>query len=264
MPRLRFRPSEPTKPSHERWLVSYADFVTLLLAFFVSLYAFTRLDSQKLAEAQLSIRTALHFIFPGGQTPVIPELRGDSLTKGVLPQDGRLLETDAEKVARLEQELDHPYQELRELLTSTSHTQEAQLFFTPDGLVIRFQDLILFDTAKADIKPEILPLLGNLAAILNKIPNDIVVEGHTDSRPIHTSQFPSNWELSTARATAIARYLIETAGVSPERLAVAGYGEYRPVADNRTESGQGANRRVDIIVRPDKQASWRGSGKPRA
>lgn len=245
-------------------MVSYADFVTLLLAFFVALYGFTRLDSQKLAEAQSSIRQALHITFPGNDSPIIPELASGRLSPGLLPQTPPQGETEAQKQTRLEAQLAPTYRQLQQMLATTTAAGDVQLFFTPDGLVMRFKDLILFDTGKADVRPEVQPLLDQLVTILSQIPNEIVVEGHTDSRPIHTPQYPSNWELSTSRATAIARYFIGTGHLLPERLVVAGYGEYRPVADNLSESGQAANRRVDLIIRPAQESRWRSPWPPRA
>ena len=103
---------------------------------------------------------------------------------------------------------------------------------------------------KSPLRPEAKPLLNKLASILKRIPNQIVIEGHTDNRPIHTPQFPSNWELSTARAASLVRYLVEDQHLEAARFEVAGYGEYRPVAENGDDQGRKANRRVELIIKP--------------
>ncbi len=118
------------------------------------------------------------------------------------------------------------------------------------GLIVSLREKILFETGKADLSPEAKTVLDGLYPIFLKIPNEIVVEGHTDNVPISTPQFPSNWELSTARATEVVRYLIEEKKFPDERIAATGYGEYHPVADNSTPEGRSQNRRVDFVIRP--------------
>ena len=118
------------------------------------------------------------------------------------------------------------------------------------GLVVSLAEKILFETGKADLSPEAKTVLDKLHPIFLKIPNQIVVEGHTDNVPITTSQFPSNWELSTARATQVIRYLIEEKNFPKERIAATGYGEYHPVAGNDTLEGRAENRRVDFVIAP--------------
>lgn len=114
--------------------------------------------------------------------------------------------------------------------------------------MVRFADQVFFDLGKADLKPEAVEILNRLGPILKGIPNPIRIEGHTDNLPINTAQFPSNWELSTYRATRVIRYFIEELGFSPDKLSAAGYGEYRPIADNDTPEGRSLNRRVDIVI----------------
>jgi chemotaxis protein MotB len=115
-------------------------------------------------------------------------------------------------------------------------------------LVVRFADQVFFDLGKADLKPEAIEILTRLGPLLKDIPNPIRIEGHTDNLPISTARFPSNWELSTHRATSVIRYLVEELGFSPDKLSAAGYGEYRPIADNETPAGRALNRRVDIVI----------------
>jgi chemotaxis protein MotB len=114
-------------------------------------------------------------------------------------------------------------------------------------------DQVLFDLGKADLRPEGRAVLDGLASALKEVPNDIAVEGHTDNRPISGFPFPSNWELSTARATSVLRYLVDDKGLDRKRISAAGYGEERPVVPNDTPAHQAQNRRVEIVVlRPSK------------
>ncbi|MFS8572384.1 MAG: OmpA family protein [Clostridia bacterium] len=119
---------------------------------------------------------------------------------------------------------------------------------TERGIVIHFTDRVLFDTGRAEIKPEAREVLQAVAVELAKLPHHIRVEGHTDNVPIHNERFPSNWELSTARAVTVLRFLIQVGGLDPGRLSAVGYGEYRPIASNDTPEGRARNRRVDIVL----------------
>jgi chemotaxis protein MotB len=231
--------------NHERWLVSYADFVTLLLAFFVTMYAITRLDSEKLYLAQHSINRALSSpVFVGG-FPI-----DSGLDKNTVPGlSGDLVGATLVAVSPSSQ-IEQVTKTVRGALKDKIEKDEVRLLHTAKGLVLRLPDFLLFDSGQAILRPEAMTLLDKLAGILKLIPNNIVIEGHTDNRPIHTPQFPSNWELSTARAAALVRYLVEEHHLDPARFSAAGYGEYRPVADNGDDKGRQANRRVELIIKP--------------
>ncbi|MBI4642323.1 MAG: OmpA family protein [Deltaproteobacteria bacterium] len=246
---MRFRRARRGNPSpgnsHDRWLVSYADFVTLLLAFFVTMYAITRLDSEKLHLAQESINRALSApVFLGGfpvdaglDKTTAPGLSGDLVGATLVhaPPSSQIEEVTKTVRGALKEQLEK---------------EEVRLLHNERGLVLRLPEFLLFDSGQANLRPEAMPMLNKLADILKLIPNQLVIEGHTDNRPIHTPQFPSNWELSTARAAALVRYLVEEHHLDPARLGAAGYGEYRTVADNNDEKGRQANRRVELIIRP--------------
>ncbi len=235
---------KPSRPNHERWLVSYADFVTLLLAFFVTMYSITRLDTEKLAQAQLSIQRALHApVFLGG-FPLEAGV-GDTLAAG---RTGDL--TGAVLQASPPPQLEEVARTIQESLKHHRHFNEIRLLITGRGLVIHLPEFLFFNSGEATFQPEGHHFLDRLADILAKIPNHVVIEGHTDNHPIHTPQFPSNWELSTHRATNLVRYFIEKHHLNPARFTAAGYGEYAPIADNDIEAGRRLNRRVDVIIRP--------------
>jgi len=140
-----------------------------------------------------------------------------------------------------------------EKFVSTKITQK-------EGLVITFSEKYMFDSGKADIYPEAKEVIKNIAALLVDEPNRIAIEGHTDNTPINTPEFPSNWELSTKRATNVLKYLLEELKFDPKRLTAAGYGEWHPVAPNDTPENKAKNRRVDLIVRRldiDEMREWR-------
>jgi chemotaxis protein MotB len=244
MRRPRSGPTKPGGSSRDRWLISYADYVTLLLAFFVTIYAISQLDNSKLLQAQHSIQRALNApVFLGG-FPLEPGV-GDLPIPGAqgdLPEAGLRAspQTQIEELAR----------EVQESLRDQAFHQDIRLMITGRGLVIHLPEFLFFDTGEAQIRPEAEPLLDRLAELLRRIPNPVVVEGHTDNVPIHNPQFPSNWELSVHRATSLVRYLVEKQHLDPSRFAAAGYGEYAPLASNDEDTGRRLNRRVDIVIKP--------------
>ena len=244
---MRPRRSAPTNrhgPSRDRWLVSYADFVTLLLAFFMTIYAISRMDNSKLIHAQHSIQRALNApVFLGG-FPLEPEIGDLSApgSRGDLPA--------ASLRAAPQTQIEEVAQTVQESLRTQANSQDIRLMITGRGLVIHLPEFLFFASGEAQIRPEAESLLDHLAEILRKIPNQVAVEGHTDNRPINTPQFPSNWELSVHRATVLVRYLVEKDHLDPARFAAAGYGEYAPLTSNDDEAGRRLNRRVDIVIKP--------------
>ncbi len=244
MRRRRPLPNNPGEPHRDRWLISYADFITLLLAFFVTMYSITRLDSEKLSQAQLSIQRALN-------APVF--LGGFPVTAGVGTTPAAGITGDLPGAAlhnRPASQLEDVARAMQDSLKETRDHQEISYLVNSRGLVVHLPEFLFFSSGEAAIRPEVTPMLDKIAAVLQKIPNHVLIEGHTDDRPIHTSQFPSNWELSVYRATTLVRYFIEKYHLDPSRFAAAGYGEFAPLADNREEAGRRLNRRVDLIIQP--------------
>lgn len=229
--------------NHERWLVSYADFITLLFAFFVTMYASSRVDGTKMGYVLDSIQKAFGAIplaeIGGGGNNVLPNM--DSSFKPSLvssDQSSSEKSTMAKAAQEIKQNLEKDQEALKGISISSSER----------GLVISVADKVFFDPGQATIRGDVKPALDSIGKALFKVPNPIRVEGHTDNQPINTPQFPSNWELSTARSTAIIRYLLTKFWFDPRKLSAAGYGEYRPVAPNNTPEGRDKNRRVDIII----------------
>jgi chemotaxis protein MotB len=210
------------------WLLTYSDMVTLLLCFFVMMMAFSTISQEKFYLMMTSIQSAFGILDKGKALDPAEMLGGGSYLE---------LKRFEELAVRLSDYI-------------SLHQMEGKVRVSMDekGLTIRFLDGVLFDVGKADLKEGVRAILDNIAALLIDIPNHICVEGHTDSMPINTEKFPSNWELSTARASMVIRYFIENFDIDPMRLSAAGYGEYRPVASNDTPEGRSLNRRVDIVI----------------
>lgn len=235
MARRKRKPTENV--SHERWLVSYADFITLLFAFFVVLFAVSQVDSKKVGRFTESFSRAIGIdLFP-------------QPGKGLLPggADGPTRDDDPTKTSPLPPEL----LDLRASLMSTSTRDDTlagvQIVTKRTELVLRLSDSLLFDSGNDALDERARRVVARLAGELRDRPVDIRVEGHTDDRPIKTARFRSNWDLSTARATTIVAALAAE-GIAPGRLSAAGYGEFHPIAPNTTDEGRKQNRRVDIVV----------------
>lgn len=228
----------PEHVNHERWLVSYADFITLLFAFFVVMFAVSQVDSKKVGRFTESFSKAIGVdMFPQP---------GRGLLGGLT--DGMITEQDApSKASSAPEELAN----LKATLTaSAQHDQRllgVQVITKRNELVLRLSDNLLFDTGTDSLQKNAIPVVSKLAAELKNRPVDIRVEGHTDNRPIHTARFRSNWDLSTGRAATIVAYLAKE-GIAAPRLSAAGYGEFHPVATNATDEGRKQNRRVDLVI----------------
>ncbi|MCG0237979.1 MAG: OmpA family protein [Firmicutes bacterium] len=236
-------------PGAPLWMVTYGDMVTQLLAMFVMFFAFSTLDAQKYKAAIASFQGALG-VLPGahsvllGAGPGIGQERSASLqVPPAISRPGSLWPVDPQ-LAQIQRQLE-------EVLGEKGFLGEVQVEMAEDRLLLRFADQVLFDSGKADLRPDALPRLDALAEVLKRIPNRVKVEGHTDTDPIVTAQFPSNWELSTARATTVVRYFVEWHGLDPRRFEASGMGEWHPVAPNDTPENKQRNRRVDILILPE-------------
>jgi chemotaxis protein MotB len=233
----RRRGGDRRRPSHERWLVSYADFITLLFAFFVVMYSAAQLDKRRAGKLATAIQTAFQQY---GSLPPKPADAGGLSSKGD-PGDLPVGNTD-------EEEFRHLRGQVQQALYAEIASGDVGLRETPEGLVISLREVGFFQSGSADIRVSSLPALERLATPLRESQYDIRIEGHTDNVPIHNSRFASNWDLSTARATTTVRVLITQFGFDPGHLAAAGYAEYRPMADNTTVEGRALNRRVDVVI----------------
>ncbi|MFZ1132285.1 MAG: flagellar motor protein MotB [Terriglobales bacterium] len=240
--------------NHDRWLVSYADFITLLFAFFVVLYATSQMDNKKVVQVSAAIHGAFQElgVFSGSA-------QGSPLRVEAAPPGAVQPVRDPNQLAGVQGEtgtghggagvdVDRLKRELEEALGDEINRHEIEMRVTPEGLVVSLHELGFFNSGSAELLQEGQAPLGRIAHILNVSGFQIRVEGHTDNVPIHTAQFKSNWELSTARATEVVTLLAERYGLDPQQISVAGYSQYRPVASNETEEGRKLNRRVDLVV----------------
>lgn len=226
----------PEHVNHERWLVSYADFMTLLFAFFVVMFASSQVDTQKVGRFTESFSKAVGI-------EVFPE-SGKSLLGGNSTKDALTVAGKGDESLPIELE------ELRAIMRENAKKQEmagVQVLIRRNEIVLRLADNVVFASGTDEIQPAARIVLQHMADDLKSRKVDIRVEGHTDDKPIKTFRFRSNWDLSTSRATAVVADFAN-AGIDPTRLSAAGYGEFHPIATNASSEGRAQNRRVDVVV----------------
>ncbi len=257
-------------PNHERWLVSYADFITLLFAFFVVMFASSQVDKRKVGQLALAIQVAfqrLGMFTPSGANPSVvttetPFAKAQMIDSPAYSEDlGRIVPSGFGQSAPDEgiQHPDRMREQLQDALAKQIRDQQASVSVSREGLVISLREVGFYESGSATLMPSALPVLAKIAAILLPRGEFIRVEGHTDNVPIHNSAFSSNWQLSTARAANMIDLLITRFEFAPFRLSAAGYSEYHPVASNDTAEGRAQNRRVDIVVLNPGVSGWAGS-----
>lgn len=264
--------------NHERWLVSYADFITLLFAFFVVMYSISSVNEGKYRVLSSSMVSAFRqpksslepvqigqlvrspLMMPDQVmdvsanpapiiTPMLPRNQdsstdnSDPLAMEFSPED--IIMQKAFNAA--EKEVDEMAGHVEEQLDSLIDEEIVNIKRNKFWLEVEIKSSLLFPSGGSDLFPASVPVLQKLSKIFRELPNRIHVEGFTDNQPINTVIFPSNWELSTARAAAVVR-LFESNGIAASRMAAIGYGEFRPIAENTTETGRAKNRRVVIVV----------------
>jgi chemotaxis protein MotB len=236
--------------NHERWLVSYADFITLMFAFFVVMYATSKADVKKQVQMANSIDSAFRTLGLFQQNPtkngaagLAHNQEGPIVPMNVIMGD-ELMAPPAVKtdLAKLQEKLSG-------MLSNQIAEHVVSMRIGRDGLVISLREAGFYDSGSAVVHPSSLPTLNKIATTLATTPYDIRIEGHTDNVPIHTEQFDSNWELSTTRASRLTRIFVAN-NFAPYRMSASGYAEFHPVASNDTPEGRSQNRRVDIIVLP--------------
>jgi chemotaxis protein MotB len=223
--------------NHERWLVSYADFITLLFAFFVVMYSISSVNEGKFRTVSESIQAALRPVVSQPAAQVHFDL-GD-YKSSLVPTLGikvRFVRRIEEVLAKFNKDI-----QMKDKVTVTQ---------TDQGVVITIADSLVFESGRAEIRTEALPVLESLAEVLavNSSVKEVRVQGHTDNVPIRSTLFPSNWELSSVRAVMVTRVLTELYHIQPERVSAVGYAEFHPVTDNLTPENRAKNRRVELLV----------------
>jgi chemotaxis protein MotB len=223
----------PEHVNHERWLVSYADFITLLFAFFVVMFAVSQVDAKRLGRFSEAFSKAVgEDMMPDKGTTILPDL--SEVPPPPPSKDDALLPPELETVKE-------------NLLALSKSIAGLQVFQRRNELVLRLADNVFFESGDDRLKAPAAAVLLAIAPQIAPRDLDIRVEGHTDDRPINNSRFRSNWELSTARATVVLAALASD-GIAPRHLSAAGYGEFRPIASNAGDDGRRQNRRVDLVV----------------
>lgn len=225
--------------SHERWLVSYADFITLLFAFFVVLFASAYRDSQEIKKVSEAIHT--------GFDELGSYAKGHQ-SHGPLLQEKNKSATQENTTAASVLDIAELQRQLQAAIGQELKNHEVEMRMTPEGFVISLRELGFFNSGQANLLPGSGEKIQKIATVLLQHGLQIRVEGHSDNQPIHNAQFASNWELSTARAMAVLLLLVDRSGFDPTKISVAGYAQYRPIADDSTPEGRKMNRRVDLVV----------------
>ena len=223
--------------NHERWIVSYADFVTLLFAFFVVMFATAKADHGKAREVSAAVRAALD----GTKAPTAQEAASNAIEDAARDQR-------EERMAKAMLELLPSMELLKKELKPEIQLGTVELHMEARGLAISFKQAAFFDSGSSEVKATAIRTIGKVGEALKTIPNAVRLEGHTDNIPIHTDRFASNWDLSAARAIAVLDVLTSQFQVPRARLAVGGYAEVAPIAGNDTEDGRSRNRRVDVVI----------------
>jgi chemotaxis protein MotB len=237
--------------NHERWLVSYADFITLLFAFFVVMFASTQADKNKAKAVSDSVREALEH---GQFSTAISTVLGRGRHEAKKPPASDSPTRERENANPAAAEPDHPADLTRSMETLQKgldlelKSGKLQVHLEARGLIISMREATFFASGDDAVAPSSLPILAKIAAVVQALPNPVRLEGHSDSRPIHTSRFRSNWELSAARSIAMLELLRDRFQIPAARMAVAGYAENAPVDTNDTKEGRAHNRRVDLVL----------------
>ncbi len=205
----------------DRWVISYADFITLLFAFFATMYALSAVDTEKLARFALSMKEAFRAPVTDSSRVFIPELAGQ------------------DPMGYIESELRAAIGNLKGMAAVRRDRR---------GVIISLGTGALFESGSTSVKEDALKELSEIALVLKNISNRIIIEGHTDSLPPANTGFRSNWELSALRAISVLRVFTERFNIPPDRFVVAGYAQYRPLRENSTPEGRAMNRRVDLVI----------------
>lgn len=228
--------------NHERWMVSFADFMTLLFALFVVLFAASNVDQNKYQQLVQSLEKAFG-VLPSQGEGLLPAHPGTPAEVNIVPAIVPYPPPDT--LNRIKQQQEKKIQEI--LKKSPQIAKILQVRYEERGFVLQLKDSLFFASGSAELRPQVLPALKQLAVELEQFKLPIRVEGHTDNVPVR-SGFASNWDLSSSRANRVLQVLLKYSKIPPEQMSLAGYGEYRPIASNQTEEGRARNRRVDIVL----------------
>ncbi|WP_193708267.1 flagellar motor protein MotB [Alkalibaculum sporogenes] len=229
------------------WITTYSDLMSLLLTFFILLYSMSTIDTVKFKNISESIQAVLMGV---GQPAVMEGQQNDQ----PIPIDDEKTISDIIDSTTIKEEILVMYEKVKEYIMNEGLEANISVTVNRRGVYVDIKDTILFESGSAEIKVSGLAVLKRLEGLVNDFDNDIVIEGHTDDVPINRILYPSNWELSTARAVSVVRYLSEVEQVDPKRLSAVGYSEYRPIAPNDSVGNRAINRRVNILIIFDEES----------
>jgi chemotaxis protein MotB len=254
------RKKEAAHVNHERWLVSYADFITLLFAFFVVMFASSQTDKSRAKQISEAVEKALADGKTLGVTPAVARILGgtvDDRGQGNAQMKGPGGEQKGAKEVPPENliELTPSMKQLTSELENEIKAGKVEVNLEPRGLVVSLKQTAFFPSGTDSIDPSTYSILEKVAAVLNAVSNPLRIEGHTDSVPIHTARFRSNWELSAARSISMMEVMAARFNVDRQRIAIVGFADTAPQTSNDTEEGRAKNRRVDIVIQNNYMAS---------
>lgn len=243
----------PAHANHERWLVSYADFITLLFAFFVVMFASTQSDKNKAKDVSDSVRQALeHGQLSAAFSTVLGRGKHEARKAPISNELSKERENPSPPppgpLERHPPDLAKSLDTLQKNLDADLKNGKLQLRLDARGLIISMREKAFFASGDSGIAADSMPILAKIAAVVQSLPNPVRLEGHTDARPIHNSRFHSNWELSVARSIAMLELLRDRFQIPASRMAVAGYADNSPADTNDTDEGRAHNRRVDLVL----------------
>lgn len=227
MSKRRRRKAEVQSESSAPWLTTFSDLMSLLLTFFVLLFSMSNINAEKFGNVFTSVQSVL----------------SGSANTSILNDEDAIIEFSQEYMQNRDL-----YGKVHEFVKSQELGEDVSVSMNTKGVYVELQDAILFEPGSAELKPEGIEVLKKLENLINEFDNELVIEGYTDDVPMSSPRYPSNWELSTARAVSVVRYLSEVEDVDPRRLSAVGYGEYRPIVPNDSPENRAQNRRVTILI----------------
>jgi len=233
MPRRRRNNDDDNNSGSPAWMTIFGDLMTLLLVFFVLLYSFSVMDLQKFQGFMSALQNQLG-VMEGGKT--ISE--SQVMNQGMQGQNFNSSRVNLNQIK----------QDMQNYINNNNLEDNVHLEMSERGLVIRMTGEILYDVGEAVIKPTGREVLNEIGTNIVGVRNNVKVEGHTDSLPINNSQYPSNWELSTARAVRVIKFFVDNIDINPSRLSAAGYSKYRPIKENVSPKNRAVNRRVEVVI----------------
>ncbi|MBM7572843.1 flagellar motor protein MotS [Aquibacillus albus] len=241
---MKLRKKKRLDKGTPKWMVTYADMVTLVLVFFILLFSMSQIDLVKFQAISESFRNRMIFDYYPSSVPNENPTENSEIKQ----ENEGSIDFDNGERENEQDSLDNLLQEVEAFLDQNNLNNVIAANRTEQGVVLTLQEKLLFESGEAAILSSGMPFLDKVGTLLSNIPNHVRVEGHTDSRPISNFRFPSNWELSGARASSVIRFIIDNNGIDKRRFIAVGYGDTRPIAENNSPENWSKNRRVEIVI----------------